>query len=184
MRSLTIFCGSSKGFNEEYEKQAVLLGQLAARHDIEIIYGGSSSGLMGTLADSVLRNGGKVTGIIPESLMSKEAAHQHLNNLITVKTMHERKALMYEKGEAFVAMPGGIGTLEEFIEILTWGAIGHHKKTCGLFNVNQYYRPLSDLFEHMVNEGFLAEHIAEQIITEEEPGLLLEKLGMYEPEKQ
>ncbi|MFB4163709.1 TIGR00730 family Rossman fold protein [Alteribacillus sp. JSM 102045] len=178
MKTLTVFCGSSKGNNSLYIKEAEKLGEAAAKNNVEIIYGGSSSGLMGAVADGAIGQGGKVTGIIPEELKPKEIAHQHVTNLITVNSMHERKALMYEKGEAFVAMPGGIGTLEEIMEVLTWGAIGHHHKRCALLNVCNYYAPLHALLEHMVTEGFLSQSIKDKIIIEDNTKKLLKRLDM------
>ncbi|SDI73831.1 TIGR00730 family Rossman fold protein [Alteribacillus bidgolensis] len=178
MKSLTVFCGSRKGNNSIYIKEAENLGKSAAKNNIEIVYGGSSSGLMGAVADGALSQGGKVTGIIPEDLKPKEIAHQHVTNLITVNSMHERKALMYEKGEAFVAMPGGIGTLEEFMEVLTWGAIGHHQKRCALLNVRDYYAPLHHLLEHMVKEGFLSHTIQKNIVIEDNAEKLLHSLNI------
>ncbi|SDH55043.1 hypothetical protein SAMN05192534_10734 [Alteribacillus persepolensis] len=177
MNTLTVFCGAKKGNRPIYIQAAQKLGRLAAELDVEIIYGGSSSGLMGAVADSALEKNGTVTGIIPEELKPQEIAHQHVSRLITVNSMHERKALMYEKGDAFVALPGGIGTLEEFMEVITWGAIGQHEKQCALLNVGNYYTPLEELLEHMVHEGFLAKHIKEKIVIEEDVEALLHKVN-------
>ncbi|SFE26126.1 LOG family protein [Alteribacillus iranensis] len=176
MKSLTVFCGSSEGNELGHVRAAKKFGQIAASYGVEIVYGGSSTGLMGAIADGALNAGGKVTGIIPEDLMPREIAHQNLTQLISVKSMHERKMCMYERGHAFVALPGGIGTLEEFMEVLTWGAVGHHHKPCALYNVDHYYDPLKDLLEHMVEQGFLARTVKENIIIEDDPDLLLSKL--------
>ncbi|WP_240376416.1 TIGR00730 family Rossman fold protein [Bacillus piscicola] len=176
MDTLTVFCGSSNGFNPMYKDAARQLGSFAAEKGIEIVYGGSSSGLMGAVADGALGAGGRVTGIIPEDLKPKEIAHQRLTHLITVSSMHERKFHMYERGNAFVALPGGIGTLEEFMEVLTWSAIGHHQKRCALFNTGGYYAPLQKLLDHMVDEGFLADTVRETVVVENDPETLLEKL--------
>ncbi|PSL45189.1 hypothetical protein B0H94_107194 [Salsuginibacillus halophilus] len=182
MQAITIFCGSRPGRDEVYSQAAYALGQEAAKAGLRVIYGGGSSGLMGAVAEGALAEGGKVTGVIPYSLKEKELAHDRLTELITVHTMHERKAQMYDQGDAFIALPGGIGTLEEFMEILTWHAIGAHAKPCGILNTNGYYDPMYDLLRHMTEEAFVTKETADRILLEDEPAKLIQQLQHQEGE--
>ncbi|MFC4403097.1 TIGR00730 family Rossman fold protein [Gracilibacillus xinjiangensis] len=176
MQSIAVYCGSSIGNSDVYKAGTVELGKEMAKRDITLIYGGSSVGLMGVIADTVLAEGGKVIGVIPTVLSDKEIAHQKLTQLYTVHTMHERKAKMASLADAFIAMPGGAGTLEELFEIITWAQIGIHSKPIGLLNVNNYYAPLSKLLDHMVTEGFLKEQFRPLSILEEQSSILLDRL--------
>jgi hypothetical protein len=150
-----VFCGSSAGIRPVYREAAVELGRTLARAGIGVVYGGSHVGLMGAVADAAIAAGGHVIGVIPESMAAREIAHRGLPDLRVVATMHERKALMADLSDAFVALPGGFGTLDEFCEALTWSQLGIHKKPCGLLNLEGYYDPLLALFDHAVREGLL-----------------------------
>lgn len=179
--SICIFGGSSTGDNEVYRNAASVLGQLIAERGMKLIYGGAKVGLMGTVANSVLENGGEVIGIIPEFLHTKEVAHTGLTQLITVDTMHERKLKMHELSDAIITLPGGWGTMEEMFEMLTWGQLGLHHKPIGLLNINGYYNCLHQLIDTMMNEGFLKEYYRELLLTHEEPETLLQMLQDYTP---
>jgi uncharacterized protein (TIGR00730 family) len=146
-----------------------------------LVYGGGNVGLMGVLADAVLERGGRVVGVIPESLMAKEVGHAGLTDLRIVNSMHERKALMADLSDAFIAMPGGFGTLEEFCEVVTWSQLGIHVKPCGLLNVEGYYDPLLALFDHAVREGFLREENRRLVLQDCEPDRLLQKMAAFRP---
>ena len=153
-RRICVFCGSNPGVNPAYKNAAAGLGRLLAERKIELVYGGGNIGLMGVLADAALEASGRVIGVIPESLMAKEVGHQGLTELRVVGSMHERKALMADLAEGFIALPGGYGTFEEFCEVVTWSQLGLHAKPCGVLNVEKYYDPLLALFDHAVKEGF------------------------------
>jgi len=155
MKRICVFCGSSQGSRPEYSAAAEELGAELVRRNIGLVYGGTSVGLMGVLADAVLKAGGEVIGVIPERLMEREVGHNGLTKLHVVRSMHERKALMADLSDAFVAMPGGYGTLEEFCEIVTWAQLGLHAKPCGVLNLLGYYSPLLAMFDHAVQERFL-----------------------------
>lgn len=155
IRRLCVYCGSSTGSDPAFVDSAVALGKHLANQNIELVYGGGAVGLMGLIADTVMEAGGKVTGIIPTHLFPREVAHAGLTELIEVDTMHERKALMFDRSDAFVAMPGGFGTLEELAEVLTWAQIGIHVKPTGLLNVNGYYDHLLAFFDRAVADGLL-----------------------------
>ena len=153
---LCVFCGSSRGRGDEYMKAARELGAACARNGIEIVYGGGRVGLMGAVADSALAENGRVVGVIPESLVDRELAHQGLSELRVVGSRHERKALMAELADAFVALPGGFGTLEELCEVITWTQLGIHSKPCAVVNVHGYYDALVATFDRAVSEGFIS----------------------------
>ncbi|MEP6754008.1 MAG: TIGR00730 family Rossman fold protein, partial [Chthonomonadales bacterium] len=153
--SICVFCGSSPGANPVYLEAANEVGKYLADNGITLIYGGGQLGLMGAIADATLANGGKVIGVIPDALAVAEVAHARLTELHVVKTMHERKALMAELSDAFIALPGGFGTFEEYCEMLTWGQLDIHRKPVGLLNVNNYFDPLIQLFDHANSEGFI-----------------------------
>ena len=160
MKRITVYCGSNQGKRPEYAVAAHELGMLLAREKIELVYGGGMVGLMGILADAVLKNGGHVIGVIPEKLVIKEVVHEQLPDLRVVKTMHERKALMAELSDGFIALPGGYGTFDEFFEVLTWGQLGWHPKPVGLLDVAGYYAYLHAFLDHAQSEGFLSRSIA------------------------
>jgi uncharacterized protein (TIGR00730 family) len=181
LRSLCVFCGSSLGRRPEYAAAAREFGRLLAERGIRLIYGGGNVGLMGVLADEVLAQGGKVVGVIPEHLMAKELGHAQVTELRVVKSMHERKALMADLSDAFVALPGGIGTLEELLEILTWAQLGLHAKPCGLLDVCDYYRALREMLAHAAAEGFLLSQHQQLLVTATEPAELLDRLAHHQP---
>jgi len=178
---ICVFCGSNSGNNPAYRAAAIELGRLLAGHDIEIVYGAGNVGLMGILADAALAAGGKVIGVIPESLMAKEVGHLGLTELRIVKSMHERKALMSDVSDAFIAMPGGFGTFEEFCEVVTWSQLGIQSKPCGLLNVEGYYNPLLELFDQAVREGFLRAENRKLVLQDRDPTKLLEKMAEFAP---
>lgn len=181
MKRLTVFCGSSNGASDAYKEGAVQLGKELARRGITLVYGGASVGIMGAVADTVLKEGGKVIGVIPKLLEEREISHQHLTELYTVDTMHERKAKMAELADGFLALPGGPGTLEEFFEIFTWAQIGLHQKPFGLLNINEYYNPLVSLLDHMVDQQFMQEKYRTLAIIDSDPKVLIDKFHQYEP---
>lgn len=156
LRSLCVFCGSSVGSRLEYSAAAVEVGRLLAERNIRLVYGAGNVGLMGVLADAVLAKGGEVIGVIPQMLVDRELAHRGLTELRIVGTMHERKALMAELSDAFLALPGGLGTFEELCEALTWSQLGIHAKPCGALNVNGYFDHLAALLDHAVQEDFVS----------------------------
>ena len=153
--SLCVYCGSSSGENPEYAEQARAFGAEMARRDITLVYGGGNVGLMGVVADAVLACGGKVIGVIPRQLVDREVAHAGLTELQVVDTMHQRKTRMFELSDAFVALPGGFGTLDEMFEMLTWSQLGLHGYPCAFLDVRGYYAPLRGMMDHMVGEGFV-----------------------------
>jgi len=155
MKRICVFCGSSKGDREAYPEAAAEFGSLLAAHGVGLVYGGASVGLMGAVADAVLQAGGDVTGVIPQSLVDKEIAHSGLTQMHIVDTMHERKALMAKLSHGFVALPGGVGTLEELFEMWTWVQIGLHDKPCVLLNVAGYYDELIRFLDKMTDSGYL-----------------------------
>lgn len=181
INSLAIFCASSDGVDANILKQAFEVGVFLAKHEIELIYGGSKLGLMGQVAKGVLENNGKVTGVIPDFLKTKEVAHTGLTNLITTKDMHERKMKMHELSDGFIALPGGFGTLEEFFEILTWGQLGLHQKPIGILNCEGYYDDLLDMMNKMVGKGLLKEENLKLILISKDIEELYDKMKEYEP---
>jgi uncharacterized protein (TIGR00730 family) len=182
MRRACVFCGSSKGARAAYTTAAKALGQALVKRNIGLVYGGSSIGLMRVIADTVLAEGGEVIGVIPQSLVRREVAHQNLTEQHIVNTMHERKALMAELADAFIAMPGGMGTFDEFCEILTWAQLGIHQKPCGVLNVENYFTPLMAMFDHAVTEGFLRDSHRALVLAASDPEILLGKLAAYQPQ--
>jgi uncharacterized protein (TIGR00730 family) len=182
MKSITVFCGSSSGFRPEYAESARELARLLVTENIRLVYGGGKVGLMGVIADEVMKNGGEVIGIIPDSLEQKEVGHRQITELIVVGSMHERKALMAEYADGFIAMPGGIGTFEEFFEILTWAQLGFHDKPCGILNVTNYYDGLLELCDNAVNQGFLRQIHRELILADSDANSLLKKMQEYQPQ--
>lgn len=173
---LAIFCGSKEGTNPVYREHAAQLSRILCEHSIEIVYGGGKVGLMGVIADTAMSNGGRVTGIIPEKLKAMEVGHYGITTLEIVDTMHDRKARMAELSDGFIAMPGGIGTLEEIIEVFTWHQIGYHNKPCAFLNTNGYYDQLLSMMDYMVSEGFLPAAQREELIVESDPRDLIQKI--------
>ena len=176
-----VFCGSSEGRRPIYREAARALGVALARRGAELVFGGGRVGLMGVLADAVLAAGGRAIGVIPEALVAKELAHRGLTELRVVDSMHQRKALMADLSDAFVALPGGFGTLEEYCEALTWAQLGLHAKPCGLLNVAGFYDALLELFDHAVSEQFVSGPHRSLVLVEEDPQRLLGLLAGYRP---
>lgn len=181
LKSICVYCGSSSGARPEYSDAANELGKSLAENKIRLIYGGANCGIMGILADAVLNSGGQVTGVMPEFLVAKEVAHKNLTESIQVRTMHERKTIMAGLADAFVAMPGGWGTMEEFFEALTWAQLGLHPKPCALLNVCGYFDHLIQFFKNSVEEQFLSKENLSNLIIAENINRLLHKLNNYEP---
>ncbi len=181
MKRICVFCGSNKGARPEYSDSAVRLGRELARRGIGLVYGGGNVGLMGILAESTLSAGGEVIGVIPEALVGWEVAHTGLTELRVVGSMHERKALMAELSDAFIALPGGFGTFEEFCEVITWAQLGIHRKPCGLLNVAGYYDPLIELFDRGVSERFIPDGNRDLVLKAIDPEDLLDRLAEYNP---
>ncbi|CAN5797462.1 TIGR00730 family Rossman fold protein [soil metagenome] len=181
MDSICVFCGSSFGEDPAYKEAARSLGATLAEQGFTLIYGGGRVGLMGALADAALEAGGEAIGVIPKALVEREISHEGLTDLYVVGSMHKRKALMSELSNAFVALPGGNGTLEEFFEVLTWAQLGEHRKPCGLLNVDGYYDPLLMVFDHMVDKGFLAEEHRSIVQIQQNPEDMLDALYQYVP---
>jgi len=181
MKRVCVFCGSRNGTRDQYVAAARRTGEALARRGIGLVYGGGGIGLMGVLADAAVSAGGEVIGVIPEALMAREVAHGGLADLRVVASMHERKAVMAELADAFVALPGGFGTLEEFCEALTWAQLGIHRKPCGLLNVEGFFDPLLSLFDHAVRERFVSPDHRSLVVVEEDPERLLDALSRWEP---
>ena len=179
--TVCVFCGSSAGAGDAYEAAARSFAREAVRRGIRLVYGGASVGLMGALADAALDAGGEVVGVIPRALVDREIAHRGLTELRVVATMHERKATMAELADAFVALPGGLGTLEELFEILTWSQLGIHRKPVGVLNVAGYYDPLVALLDHAVAGGFVPAQSRGLVIVDEDPARLLDRMAAHEP---
>lgn len=175
-----IFCGSSSGSRPSYAKAAASLAEQLVAKQISIVYGGGRVGLMGALADAALKQGGEVIGVIPRVLVEKEVAHGGLTELRIVESMHQRKALMAQLADGFIAMPGGFGTFEEFCEILTWTQLGLQRKPCGILNVEGYYDPLLKLFDHAVDEKFLKAEHRKLVIADESVESLVGRMLEYE----
>jgi hypothetical protein len=181
MKRVCVFCGSNKGLHPAYKDAAWETGQALAHRGIGLVYGGGNAGLMGVVADAVLAAGGEVIGVIPEALVAKEIAHTGLTDLRVVRSMHERKALMADLSDAFVALPGGVGTLEEFCEVLTWSQLGLHQKPCALLNVKGYYDHLIAMFDLAVAEQFMRPENRTLVLEAQEPVRLLDLLASYKP---
>jgi len=176
---ICVFCGSSFGINESYKQNAIKLGIQLAIQKIELVYGGGNVGLMGELSRTVLEHNGRVTGVIPQKIY-ENVNHVDLTELIVVEHMHERKAKMYELADGFIALPGGIGTLEELAEVITWYQIGYHAKPIGILNVNGFYDSLQNLFSHMIQEGFLKPEYIQNVVIESDPECLIKKMKEHE----
>jgi uncharacterized protein (TIGR00730 family) len=178
---ICIFCGSSLGRRPAYAAAAISLAKHLTSRKVGIVYGGGKAGLMGALADAVLEAGGEIIGVMPRVLVAKEIAHTGLKDLRIVNSMHERKALMAELADAFIALPGGYGTFEELCEVLTWTQIGIQRKPCGLLNVEGYYDGLLRMFDHAVEEQFLKPAHRQRVISDSRPEPLVDRLLNYQP---
>jgi uncharacterized protein (TIGR00730 family) len=181
MKRLCVFAGSSAGARTDYLTAAAELGRVLAGRDIGLVYGGARVGLMGAVADAVLAGGGEVIGVIPEALVEKEVAHTGLTDLRVVASMHQRKALMAELSDAFVALPGGWGTLDEMFEILTWAQLGLHRKPCGLLNAKGYFDRLLAFLDHTVEQGFVRREYGSLLSVAEAPASLLDAMQAQTP---
>jgi uncharacterized protein (TIGR00730 family) len=181
MKSVAVYCGSSSGNQKEYTQQAQDMGRELARRGLTLVYGGGCVGLMGIIADAVLAEGGKVIGVIPSFLADKELAHQGCTELHVVETMHQRKLLMADLADGFVAMPGGFGTLEELFEVLTWGQLGLHGKPVGLLNTLGFYDALLALLDHMSGQAFLRPENRDQVLQNTNAAALLDAMEQYQP---
>ncbi|MEL0169453.1 MAG: TIGR00730 family Rossman fold protein [Pseudomonadaceae bacterium] len=178
---LCVFCGSSPGNKPEYLAAAQQLGTALAKAGIGLVYGGAQVGLMGAVADAALAAGGEVIGVIPRHLVERELAHEGLTTLHEVGSMHERKAMMADLSDGFIALPGGVGTFEELFEVWTWGQLGHHQKPCALFNAAGYYDQLIAFLDHALAEGFMRQPYRDMLIVDTEAAALLDKVRSYAP---
>ena len=183
MKMVCVYCGSNPGRLPEYREAARLLGYEMADRGLGLVYGGASIGVMGAVADAVLERGGHAIGVIPYSLATKEVSHDGLDELIVVDSMHERKAKMAELSYAFIALPGGWGTIEEIFEMLTWAQLGFHEKPCGLLNVASYYDTLFAFLENAIEQQFVKEAYRPMIIMDETPATLLDRFEKYRAPK-
>ncbi|MBI5544363.1 MAG: TIGR00730 family Rossman fold protein [Deltaproteobacteria bacterium] len=181
MRRVCVFCGSSPGGRSEYRAAAEALAQALARRGLGVVYGGGNVGLMGAVADAMLAAGGEAIGVIPQALMDKELGHPGLTRMHVVGSMHERKAMMADLADGFVALPGGFGTFEEFCEVLTWTQLGFQKKPCGLLDVDGFYDGLLALFDRAVAERFVRPDHRAMVLTSAEPDALLEQMEAWRP---
>ncbi|MEM7374021.1 MAG: TIGR00730 family Rossman fold protein [Bacteroidota bacterium] len=181
--SICVYCGSSTGEHPGFAKAARELGTLMAKYKISLLFGGGKVGLMGVIADAVLQENGTAIGVIPQFLQAKEVGHDGLTEMIVTETMHERKQILADRSEAFIAMPGGFGTMDELCEILTWAQLGLHAHPIGILNVNGYYDELLKMFDGMVENQFLRQKNREMLIDHDQPKGLLEKMAAYQPEQ-
>ena len=181
MKRVCVFCGSSPGARAAYAETTAELARLLAAENIGVVYGGARVGLMGTLADTALAEGGEVIGVIPQALVDKEIAHDGLSDLRVVDSMHERKALMAELSDAFIALPGGLGTLDELFEVWTWAQLGMHRKPCALLDVDDYWADLTAFLDRSVEERFVREQNRAMLLVDTEPGRLVERLRDFDP---
>lgn len=179
MKKICVFCGSSFGKHPVYTEKAAQFGNILANQQKELVYGGGNAGLMGEVARAVINNGGKASGVIPHKI-HENVTHIELNEIYLVDTMHERKGKMYELADGFIVLPGGIGTYEEMLEVLTWQQIGFHDKPIGIYNINGFFEPFRDILHHMTSEGFLAEAFNQRIIVDDDPESLLKRLETFE----
>jgi uncharacterized protein (TIGR00730 family) len=173
MKSIAVYCGANAGADDKYAAAAVAMGRALVANNIALVYGGGHVGLMGTIADAVLAAGGHVTGVIPQQLVDRELAHPGLTELFVVRDMHERKAMMASRADGFIAMPGGMGTLEELFEMLTWSQLGIHAKPVGVLNVDGFYDQLVGFLRHAEREGFIKTQHAHLMKVAREPEALL-----------
>jgi uncharacterized protein (TIGR00730 family) len=181
MKRITVFCGSNKGVRPEFAAAAQILGALLAREKIDLVYGGGMVGLMGIVADAVLQHGGHVIGVIPEKLVIKEVVHEKLPDLRVVKNMHERKALMAELADGFIALPGGYGTFEELFEVLAWSQLGWHGKPIGLLNCAGFFNPLLEFLDQTRDQGFIRPQHRELVLAADEADEILRRMKTFQP---
>jgi len=179
MRRICVYCGSNTGKRPEYAAAARDLADVLVRHELELVYGGADKGIMGIIADAVLEQGGKVHGVIPQMLCDKEIAHQGLTELHVVASMHARKTMMAALSDGFIAMPGGFGTLEEIIEMVTWGQLQFHDKPCGLLNIDGYFDHLLAYLDHAQGEGFLRAENRSMLLCDPDPAGLVQQFERY-----
>ena len=179
MKTICVFCGSSLGARPEYFKAANALGMSLLNRNIRLVYGGARIGIMGQIASTMLENGGQVIGVIPRELVKKEVAHKYLTELHITDTMHERKTIMSDLSDGFIALPGGLGTLEEILEMLTWAQLGIHRKPCGLLNVADYFNGLLTFLDHSVKEHFIEPVNRSMLLVDNDPDSLLSKFMSY-----
>lgn len=180
LKSIVVFCASSLGDDAVFKQQATHVGKVFAKRGLTLVYGGGKVGLMGAVADGVLSDGGKVIGVIPDFLNSKEIGHQGVTELITVETMHERKRIMNERCEGIIALPGGFGTMEELFEMITWAQLGLHRKPVGILNTNGFYNHLVAFIDNMVQTGILKKENQEMLLLADSIEELLEKMENYQ----
>ena len=179
MRRICVYCGSNPGRQPEYAAAAVELAGVLVRHELELVYGGADKGVMGIIADAVLEQGGKAHGVIPQMLMDKEIAHRGLTELHVVASMHARKTMMAALSDGFIAMPGGFGTLEEIIEMVTWGQLQFHDKPCGLLNTHGYFDQLLRFLDHAQEEGFVRTENRDMLLCDRAPVGLIQQFERY-----
>ncbi|MEM1134934.1 MAG: TIGR00730 family Rossman fold protein [Bacteroidota bacterium] len=183
MKKICVFCGASPGSETIYKETAECFGNFLANEKYELIYGGGSTGMMGFIADACLSKGGKVIGLIPRFLTAKEIDHKGLTQLLQVDSMHERKQKMADIADAFIALPGGMGTMDELCEIVTWSQLGLHQKPIGILNIKGYFDSFIKFMDHMVTQRFLSEDNRKIVVTDNDPKKLLEKMKRYKPQK-
>ncbi|MEA5097060.1 MAG: TIGR00730 family Rossman fold protein [Burkholderiaceae bacterium] len=181
MKSICVYCGSRSGISEVYAEAARLLARELVQSGISLVYGGGNVGLMGVLADEVLRQGGEVTGVIPKALLEREVGHQGVTRLHIVKDMHERKAMMMDLSDGFIALPGGLGTMEELFEVLTWSQIGLHDKPVGLLNAHGFFDGLLAFLRHLAEQDFLSRKHSALLLVETQPEKLLQRFRSWSP---
>ncbi len=179
MRRICVYCGSNLGGRSLYANAARELAEVLVRHELELVYGGADRGIMGVIADAVLESGGKVHGVIPEMLRGKEMAHRGLTELHVVASMHERKSTMAALADGFIALPGGFGTLEEIVEIVTWGQLQFHDKPCGLLNIDGFFDHLLAYLDHASQEGFLRSENRQMLLSDESAAGLIRQFEQY-----
>lgn len=179
-KRIAVYCGSAAGDSPVYKEAALHMINAMHKRGYGLVYGGGNVGIMGIIADEMLRLGGEVIGVIPKSLMNKEVGHTGLTAQHVVDNMHQRKALMFEMADACVALPGGIGTMEELFEAFTWSQLGFHEKPCGVLNVNGFYEPLNVLLQHMVEKQFLKQVFKDMLLFDEQPDMLIDRLERFE----
>jgi hypothetical protein len=183
MKRICVYCGSNSGNRAEYISAAKELGKEFVKRDISLIYGGARVGIMGAIADQVLALGGEVIGVMPQALIDKEVAHTQLSELIVVESMHQRKSKMEQLSDGFIALPGGLGTIEELFEMLTWAQLGLHNKPCAILNIASYFDPLCGFLEHAATEGFVKPSHAKMLLIKTNPIELLNAMDHYNPPK-
>ncbi|HMR88731.1 MAG TPA: TIGR00730 family Rossman fold protein [Saprospiraceae bacterium] len=181
LNTISVFCGSSRGNGDSFMEGATAMAEFLADQGVAIVYGGAKVGLMGAVADAALRKNGKVIGVIPDFIKSKEIAHENLTELITVTSMHERKTIMHEKSDGAIILPGGFGTLDEMFELLTWGQLGLHTKPIGILNIDGFYDHLISCMDNMVSSGFLRGSNRDMLIIGDDIHKLFDAMVNYEP---